>query len=521
VDKVYEDSMQGYAHARRLAENLIYDSLDFIDARIDTSGKGVPITVFNTLGWSRTDVAEVEVPFSNPGVRELALFDSDGKPVPVQFLSILRNEDGSIRQARIAFVARDVPALGYTVYHAIPNVAGPPEPPAQFHKNAFNTTRDDYATIENEFYRTSFNLWTGEMTSLMLKENDWEALAKPGNVVAREYDGGDFWELYGTLNGGRFTSMKKEILPPRPAYTQWSSDFVGGSGEASFGPVFAEFHIAHPFGKNQFATRVRLYKGLRRIDVSTDLVNQEEFMRYRVLFPTTIQNGITMEEIPFGAIKRPQHQEFPAQNWIDYSDGVHGFSLINQGLPGNNVADGNLMLSLMRSARLISYGFTGGYEPGVGSDTGLGIGRKYVLKYALVPHAGDWRAAVPWRTGMEFNQPLIVQTVAAHAGKLPAKWGLLEVSDENAVISALKPGSGGTVILRVYEAAGRSSRGVSAVWQVPISRVQETNLIEDSDDLIESQRDRFTFDLKPYEIKTFKVTPKGAPSLTSNGTPKH
>ncbi len=65
--------------------------------------------------------------------------------------------------------------------------------------------------------------------------------------------------------------MKKEILPPRPAYTQWSSDFVGGSGAATSGAVFSEFHIAHPFGKNQFATHVRLYNGLRRIDISTDL----------------------------------------------------------------------------------------------------------------------------------------------------------------------------------------------------------------------------------------------------------
>ena len=60
-------------------------------------------------------------------------------------------------------------------------------------------------SIENEFYRATFNLWTGEMTSLVLKENNWQVLAAPGNVVAREYDGGDFWELYGTLNGGRLT----------------------------------------------------------------------------------------------------------------------------------------------------------------------------------------------------------------------------------------------------------------------------------------------------------------------------
>jgi alpha-mannosidase len=42
VDKVYEDSMQRYAHARMLAEDLIHGSLDSIVGRVDTSGKGVP-----------------------------------------------------------------------------------------------------------------------------------------------------------------------------------------------------------------------------------------------------------------------------------------------------------------------------------------------------------------------------------------------------------------------------------------------------------------------------------------------
>lgn len=510
VDKVYEDSMQRYAFARTLAEKSIHGSLDSIVARIDTSGKGVPVAVFNTLGWSRTDAAEVDVPFSDPGVQQVALFDPDGNPVPVQFLSVLRNEDGGIRQARIAFLARNVPALGYAVYHAVPNVSGPPEPLTG--SQSHNTNRDDRGIIENEFYRATFNLWTGEMTSLLLKENNWEALASPGNVVAREYDGGDFWELYGTLNGARFTSMKKEILPPRPAYTQWSSDFVGGSGATSSGAVFSEFHIAHPFGKNHFATRVRIYNGMRRIDISTELVNQEEFVRYRALFPTTIQNGTVMEEIPFGAIERPQRQEYPAQNWIDYGDGAHGLVLINQGLPGNNVAEGKLMLSLMRSSRLISYGFSGGYEPGVGSDTGLGIGGKYTLNYAVVPHTGDWRAAAPWRIGLEFNNPFIAHTVAAHPGDLPASWGLLEVSNEGAVISAVKPGKNGSVVVRVYEAAGKPSHGVRAQWRVPISEVYEANLIEDSGARVDAQGDSFSFDLKPYEIKTFKLTVRRSPA---------
>lgn len=501
VDKVYDDALQRYSEVRQTSDRLIQASLDFINSRINTAGKGVPITVFNTLGWSRNDIAEVDIPFSEPGVQQFALLDSDGQAVPFQSIKVLRNDYGGIRQAHIAFLARSVPALGYAVYHAVPNLASPPGKPEAVH----DTTREDHADLENEFYRASFNLWNGEMTSLVLKQDNWESLASPGNTVAREYDGGDFWELYGTLNGGRFTAMKRPILAPRPDYTQWSSDFVGGGGSIHAGPVFSEFHITHPLGKNQFRTTVRVYQALQRIDISTELTNQEEFVRYRALFPTTIRNGKAVHEIPFGAIERPERQEFPAQNWIDYSDGAHGLSLINQGLPGNNVTDGKLMLSLMRSARLISYGFIGGYEPGVGSDTGLGLGKTFKLNYAVIPHTGDWRAGRPWRAGLEFNNPLIVRTIAPHPGDLPAKWGLVEVPGEDVVVSALKPSKGGGSVLRVYEAAGQPSPGIHANWNANIGDVHEVNLIEDSGRSVAAQRRSFQFDLKPYEIKTFRV----------------
>ena len=393
--------------------------------------------------------------------------------------------------------------MGYAVYHAVPSSPRSPNlpPSAPAHRSSH---AEDQASLENQFYRASFNLWTGEMTSLVVKENNWEVLARPGNVVAREHDGGDFWELYGTLNGGRLTAMKKGIPPPRPGYTEWSRDFVGGSGSATSGPVFSEFRISHPFGKNSFATRVRLYSGLRRIDISTDLVNQEEFVRYRVAFPTSIPRGKITEEIPFGAIERPERDEFPAQNWSDYSDGSNGLALLNRGLPGNNVASGEMLLSLMRSTRLISYGYIGGLEPGVGSDTALGIGRRYTLDYALLPHAGDWRGGEPWRAGLEFNNPLIARMAAPHKGVLPARWGLLDISNKQVVASALKPGKDGTAVLRVYEAAGQPARGVSMAIRAIISDVHESNLIEDPGAAVEAKRDGFTFDLKPFEIRTFR-----------------
>jgi len=41
----------------------------------------------------------------------------------------------------------------------------------------------------------------------------------------------------------------------------------------------------------------------------------------------------------------------------------------------------------------MAYGFQGGYEPGMSSDSGLELGKELTFDYALVPHTGDWRQA--------------------------------------------------------------------------------------------------------------------------------
>ena len=87
-----------------------------------------------------------------------------------------------------------------------------------------------------------------------------------------------------------------------------------------------------------------------------------------------------------------------------------------------------MMVSLLRAHTLGAYGFGGGYEPGMSSESGFQIGKERTMRYALVPHAGDWREAGVFRDGLEFNHPLLARVAAPHAGPLPARWGLLEVS---------------------------------------------------------------------------------------------
>jgi alpha-mannosidase len=519
VDKVYLDTIRGYQFSRELGEQMVLGSLDSIAAKIDTHSSdsaAIPIVVFNSLGSPRTDVVETQVGFSKSSVATIELIGPSGQPEALQSIDEQRYATGGLRRATIAFIARDVPALGWAVYrasplfHSAPEAIGPNNASRQSGSvRAASTMLEDSGSIENQFYRATFDLWTGAMTGLELKssEGDWQGLGnRPANIVAREQDGGDFWELYGNLNGGRLTAMTRKQGLPEPGASHLSNEWVGGSGQTIPGPVFSEFHIDHPFGDGRFSTRVRVYNGIPRIDVETKVLNNDKFVRYRLLIPTSIQNGRRFDEIPFGAIERPQSQEFPAQNWIDYGDGRHGLALLNIGLPGSNVADGTLLLSLMRSARINAYSYSGGYEPGISSDLGLELGEERTFHYALVPHVGTWQQAGVFRAGLEFNYPLIARPLSQHSGTLPDKFSFLDVMPADVVVSALMPAEDSQgVIVRVYEAAGQPVSGARIHFASGVLSATEVNLMEQPVATLAPTDNSIAFDLRPFEIKTFRV----------------
>lgn len=137
------------------------------------------------------------------------------------------------------------------------------------------------------------------------------------------------------------------------------------------------------------------------------------------------------------------------------------------------------------------------------SDSGLEMDKELAFHYALVPHASDWRQAEIHREGLEFNHPLIVRTATPHAGVLAKRWGLLEVSHPNCVVSTLKPGKADTTVLRVYEATGRSTPGVKIKFLADVAWAHEANLMEDLGRKLETHDDVLSFELAPFEIKTF------------------
>ena len=498
TDYVYEDTVRSFDFSRRLAEEEVGRRLRNYVQHIDTRGEGSPVVVFNPLGWARTDIVLARVGFTDGEARDVRLLGPDGAPVPVELVEARRDGDGVLVEAEIAFVARDVPALGHCVYRLCPSAS----PSCA---TATESPGAGPAVLENEHCRLELDA-SGAIASLVLKPDGREMFRGPANVIAREEDHGDLWELYRPLDGGSRIAMREPHGVPQVGQAHFSNEQAGEPVSLRTGPVFSEFMVNHAFGdRGAFGTRVRVYAGLRRIDIRTRLRNEDEFVRYRALFPTCVEDGTSVHEIPFGSVARPVGIEFPAQNWVDYSTGEGGIALLNRGLPGNNVSDGTLMLSLCRSTRIVAYGFGGGYEPGMSSDTGLQLGNELTFDYALMPHAGDWRRAGVYREGMEFGQPLIAFKAASHAGDLPPRWGFLDISQRNVVVSSLTQGDDDGVLLRLYEAEGQAAQGLEVTLAGKVTSAAEVDFLGDHLCAVEPRDGTVPLDFRPFEIKTLRI----------------
>lgn len=521
IDKVFYAAMARYEQAKVEAEQHIELKFRDIASQMDTAGEGIPIVVFNTLGWERCDVVECSVVFSDPDVYDLEVRDSSGTLVPSDLVRPERFPTGGIKKTGVLFIGKNIPAFGYEVYRILPSSGTPVE--TELKTSHPLNLREDKAEgfLENEFCRIHFNLWNGLMDGFYDKKNRWEILPEDsmyGNTVVKEQDFGNFWQYNGPCKGDAFHPFTDTYPLPHPnaAGVDFSHRYLGDANITT-GKAYVEFNIDHPFGSGHFSTRVRLYPGVERVDVRTTLRNEDERVRYRAVLPTSIRNGTITHEIPFGAIDRPEG-EFPAQNWIDYSDGEKGIALLNRGLPGNNVVDNVMLLSLLKCTALKEgYAEIGGFKLGVPTDRGYEKGIEHIFEYAFLPHAGDWRSGACCRRAMEYNTPLIALNTLKQKGRLPARKSFVQCPDKNIVLSCFKPGEGApedgakleqkALTLRVYECEGKPAEHASLRFNFNVNRIEETNLAEkkQNDIVFDSSKGDIELSIGAFEIKTFKL----------------
>ena len=499
----YLDAKRNLEDVDRSAELVTQAALNEIAAHVNTEGlarpavrlreisansgmAGVPVMVFNSLSWPRTDVTELEAQLPAPA-EQISVVDSNGKPADTQLLSL----DPATHRAKFLILTR-TPSLGYETYFV--RAATIATPVHSLLKASASSTED---ILENEFIRLKIDPQTGCMTSLFDKRSGTESLAPAetdtggpkdktcGNLLQTFVDKPKQWDAWNID-----ADFEKQ---------HWDLDKADEVNLIEKGPLRAVIEVKNHFQNSTFIRDITLYAGVPRVDIKVQAEWHEKHILLKVTFPVSAHSNHATYEIPFGSVERPTTRntpaekaqfEVPAQRWADISDDKHGFSLLNDCKYGYDAKGNVLRLSLLRSPEW----------PDPHADEG-----HHEFTYSLYPHGGGWRDALTIRQGYQLNYKLISMQVEKHQGALPPENSFVETPDENIIVTALKKAEDDdSLVLRFYEWAGKEG---DVKLQLPpgAASASETDLMEKPLGALPLAKNEVTVSTKPYEIKTIKV----------------
>jgi alpha-mannosidase len=482
IGVIYRDAQKDYDQVKWAADEVSSHSLTTLTAHVDTRvSAGVPVVVFNSLGWSRGGVAEVSVQM--PGAaKSVSLLDAKDRVVASQVVL----QDDATHTYKLLVRVDDVPSVGYRVLHA---VDGKREFPSDVKASGL--------TIENAAIRIKVDAKTGCITSLFDKHAGFETIAAGGcgnelqafKDTPKDYDA---WNIDpGTLDKA-----------PTLLHDVDSVKLVES------GPLRAVIRVSRTWQSSKFVQDITLYTGADRAIVSNDIDWHETHVLLKAAFPLAASSDKATYEIPYGTIERATTRnnsfekarfEVPALRWADAGDGKHGFSLLNNSKYGYDSVGNLLRLTLLRSPTW----------PDANADR-----EEHHFEYALYPHAGDWKQALSERHGYEFNYKLKAMQVAPHDGALSAEHSFVGVDASHVVLTAVKKtegdGLGNGLIVRFYEWAGE---GGNVTLTVPpgASGATLVNLMEKPEgSAIAVAGDKVVVPVTPFEIQTVRIDYAGA-----------
>ncbi len=104
IDPVHEEMLYRFSQAEQIGEALVRDSLRLIARQADFTGQaGMPVLVFNPLGWPRSEIAvgDIDFDFDDPAARQFVLVGAQGNRSPIRSC-MLRKRCGWKRLSRTA-----------------------------------------------------------------------------------------------------------------------------------------------------------------------------------------------------------------------------------------------------------------------------------------------------------------------------------------------------------------------------------------------------------------------------------
>ena len=460
IKEVYDDSKAEY-------EGIFAENKALTDATLAHIAAGVKapkhsMVVYNPNSAAAYDLVTFTVP---EGMGEPAVYDGKTK------LAVQKTADGAY-----VFFAAGVPGKGYKTYTVKEETA-----------DTTPTMEVSTEVMENEFFKVEYNE-KGQFAKIYDKKADRDILkpGKAGNVIVSYEDRPHNYDAWDVNN----------------YYTEksWDIDQVSAMEVVENGPVRACVKVERKYLDSTITQFIYLYHDIPRIDIKNVIDWKEHQIFVKDYFPIDVHTNEATFDIQYGNVKRDTHDntswdfakfEVCHHKWMDVSEDGYGVSMLNDCKYGVGVRNGVIGMSMLKSA----------IHPNPEADKEL-----HEFTYSIYPHQGGWREAGTVKQAYQINNPLTYSWKENEGGTLAPEYSLVSSDKDNAVIEVVKKAEDSdAVIVRLYECYNRRTP-VTLIFGKELTSVVECNMMEEGADPVEFTGNQATFEMKPYEIKTLKVT---------------
>ena len=487
-----------YEYAKSTADKILNESTRCIAQRILVDKKGIPVVLFNSLGWPRKAPAVFTAKFKEGEYEGFKIINDEGLEIPFQVISLDRYASGAIKNAKIEIIA-DLPSLGYsTVFiQSDHNFKWPDN--AQLH-----------AIIETPYY--SIRLGNGGIASIKDKRNGQELLN------TREFLGGEVFTLESKGNGaGEFVQVQQPTLDGFDKVSNYQTDWA----VVADGPIFYEAKLRQPIRNATVELNVKVYYNLPRIDLHVNLLNWEGVMyrEYRMAMPLNKEISKLAYEVPYGILRIGQDEMEGAAggdaggktyntickdihprgilNWIG-GYGENEIVVLSSSVVGADYIDPidpqNINLQPILLASRHSCHWEGNPYPQTGDHS---------FDFSLSTGNQDLPSAN--RMGIAANTPVYVVYAPDQSANatLPEKLSFFQCDQPDVILSALKKAeNSNTAILRFYNTSDQQKVAKMDFYKNS-GTIWHTNLIEQPAEKI-GRGKHLQMTLGKYAIETIR-----------------
>ncbi|MFN6496294.1 MAG: alpha-mannosidase [Nostoc sp. DedQUE01] len=498
ITQVYLDALPEWQQVEQTGTKILQESLQAIASHITLpqppKPNSLPIFIFNSLNWQRSEVVYITLPTAVETTQEWQIYDASGELLVSQLS----------QPSTLLFLAPDIPPVGYRLFWLSPSPS-----------SSLSSPSSAEWVLENEFLRVLVNPDTGDLLSVFDKTYQREVLSGAGNQLQAFKDSGQYWDAWNID-----PNYAQHPLPPTNLQSiEWVEQ----------GALQNRLRVVRQLGESEFCQDYILQAGSPLLKISSRVNWQENQVLVKAAFPLNIEADFATYEIPCSAIRRPTKPQTPAEQakwevpalrWADLTgetnESLYGASLLNDCKYGYDAQPNQLRLTLLRSPNW----------PDPEADRGL-----HEFTYALYPHANTWESAHTVKHGYELNTPLqvilnplptpnsctdAINRVSTHSPlPTPETASFLNLSSENLILMALKPAEDDPqqLILRCYECHGETAE-LSLQSDLGLSLKNTVDLLERSAaTAAQFSSEQQILTIQPWKIGSFKVTPATNPKL--------